>query len=90
MKVTFNKPDDAEVGLIKIHAKCSDSCYIKVIGKDGEELYAQDGYVPSFMPGKHYGDYIILDIDPNTGVILNWKKPEQVASDIQNLLNGDD
>jgi hypothetical protein len=27
------------------------------------------------MPGEHYGDYIILDIDIDTGVIKNWKKP---------------
>lgn len=27
------------------------------------------------MPGQHYGDYVILDIDLDTGKILNWKPP---------------
>jgi hypothetical protein len=27
------------------------------------------------MPGKHYGDYVRLDIDLETGRILNWVKP---------------
>jgi hypothetical protein len=26
------------------------------------------------MPGDHYGDYLMLDIDPYTGKIVNWKK----------------
>ena len=90
MKVKYQTEVEAEVEMIKINAKCSDCCFVTILGKNGVELYSQDGYVPSFMPGKHYGDYIILEIDPNTGVILNWKKPEQVASDIQNLMNGDD
>ena len=35
-----------------------------------------DGYVPDFMPGDHYGDYVILEIDMDTGQILNWNKPD--------------
>ena len=34
-----------------------------------------DGYVPDFFPGKHYGDYVQLEIDADTGKILNWKAP---------------
>jgi len=41
----------------------------------GVEVAEYDGYVPDFMPGKHYGDYIILEIDAATGKILNWKPP---------------
>jgi hypothetical protein len=26
------------------------------------------------MPGQHFGDYVMLDIDPYTGKILDWKK----------------
>jgi hypothetical protein len=33
------------------------------------------GYVPEWMPGEHYGDYVMLDIDVATGQILNWKPP---------------
>ena len=32
--------------------------------------------MPSFMPGPHYGDYIILDIDLDSGLVTNWKKPD--------------
>ena len=44
-----------------------------------------EGYVPDLMPGNHYGDYIELDIDIETGQILNWKKPtdEQVKKFIE-------
>jgi len=31
-------------------------------------------YVPDFMPGNHYGDYVELEIDTTTGKILNWRK----------------
>ena len=36
-----------------------------------------EGYVPDFFPAEHYGDYIMMDIDADTGQILNWKKPTQ-------------
>jgi hypothetical protein len=59
--------------VLSISAKCSD-CYSHTLTKkNGEEVH-YDGYVPSFFPEDHYGDYIILDIDPYTGMILNWKK----------------
>jgi hypothetical protein len=41
---------------------------------DGKEVaeYGPD-YVPDWMPDEHWGDYVYLDIDPETGVILNWE-----------------
>lgn len=56
---------------IKITAKCSDQCIIECSGKDVEHC----GYVPDWFPGNHNGDYIILNIDTDTGQILNWNKP---------------
>jgi len=44
---------------------------MQVIDQD-KVVYEHDGYVPGFMPGEHYGDYIELDIDVKTGKILNW------------------
>lgn len=32
-------------------------------------------YVPDFMPGEHYGDYVFLNIDLDTGRITNWEVP---------------
>jgi hypothetical protein len=43
--------------------------------EDGKEVGAYDGYVPDIMPGEHFGDYVTLDIDLDTGKIVNWKKP---------------
>jgi hypothetical protein len=40
-----------------------------------------DDYVPGFMPGEHYGDYVLLDIDVATGRILNWNKPTKADLD---------
>lgn len=63
---------------ISISAKCSDlfSAVLQGTDKDGKPVMAEyDGYVPDFFPGQHYGDYVQLDIDLETGRILNWKKP---------------
>lgn len=69
--------------MLYITAKTSDNCYAILEDKDGNVLKEHDGYVPNFMPGQHvgeepdshYGDFIILSIDIETGKILNWKKP---------------
>ena len=58
---------------ISINAKCSDMFSARL--DDGREY---DGYVPSWFPNpaaSHYGDYVELTIDLETGKILNWKKP---------------
>ena len=49
-----------------------------LIDKDGDQIGKDyNGYVPNWMPGQHYGDYILLDIDVETGKILNWKPPTE-------------
>lgn len=58
---------------IMIYAKCADSCQTTVTTEDGEELFSEDGYVPSFLSIQEYGDYVDLEIDNDTGLILNWK-----------------
>lgn len=59
---------------IFITAKCSDLFSANLL-KDGEVIANYDGYVPDFFPEEHYGDYVELKIDIETGQILNWKKP---------------
>lgn len=59
---------------LQINAKCSDLCYTTVTDSKGNTIREHDGYVPDFMPDDHYGDYVMLDIDPKTGQILNWDK----------------
>lgn len=62
---------------LKLHLKVRDEFSAQLVDDRGEVIHDQeDGYVPSFMPGDHYGDYVILDIDLETGKILNWQPPE--------------
>jgi len=74
MNITKNVEVRAET--MKIHLKCVDDFSAIIVDQDGEEIFGQgDGYVPGFMPGEHYGDYLILDIDIDTGQITNWVAP---------------
>lgn len=65
------------VKTISINGKTSDLCCIMFKDEKGSCVGERVGYVPDFMPGEHYGDYIELDIDIETGQILNWVKPTQ-------------
>lgn len=56
--------------VISICAKCSDM--FSATTNDGRSY---DGYVPNFFPGDHFGDYVELEIDAETGKILNWNPP---------------
>lgn len=60
--------------VISITAKCSD-LFSATLTDAGQFKGEYHGYVPDFMPGEHYGDYVELKIDVLTGQILNWKKP---------------
>jgi hypothetical protein len=57
--------------VLSVSAKCSDLWSHTVVNETGI-VSEYSGYVPSFMPGQHWGDYVELDIDPYTGKILNW------------------
>lgn len=61
---------------ISISAKCSD-LFFASLNVNSELVGEYEGYVPSFFPDEHYGDYVILKIDIDTGRILNWKKPTE-------------
>lgn len=67
----------SKVTEIRVSAKCSDLCWVELQHEDGTTTEG-DGYVPDFFPGEHYGDYVQLSIDPETGTILNWKVPSDV------------
>lgn len=62
---------------IKITAKCSDM-FSAALFENGVLKGEYDGYVPAWFPAptvQHYGDYVELTIDLDTGKIVNWKKP---------------
>jgi hypothetical protein len=78
-----------EAKTLNIHTKVGDSLSFTIKDQEGWHLFFQgDGDVPDFFPGDNYGDYVILEIDIDTGQILNWEKPDAV--ELQNLINGDD
>jgi hypothetical protein len=68
----MSKPN---VKTISISAKCSDLCFVEAKDESGKVIAERNGYVPNFMPDEHWGDSVILDIDRETGQILNWKVP---------------
>lgn len=76
-----------KVTKIRLNAKCSDLCWMELQNARGDVLAEGSGYVPDFMPGKHYGDYIELEIDPRTGKILNWQVPsdEQMVEQVEDM-----
>jgi hypothetical protein len=69
--------------IVKVTAKCSDLCSVEVLDVDGKVLAEHNGYVPKFMPGEHYGDYVELDIDIATGKILNWNPGNKINEFIE-------
>lgn len=69
--------------ILKICVKCSDM-FSATLEEDGKETAEYSGYVPSFFPEEHYGDYVELDIDIDTGMIVNWKKPTKAELEILN------
>jgi hypothetical protein len=76
MKIGQMKKVEVEAKTLKLHLKVCDMFTASLHDQDGEEIFSQDdGYVPGFMPGEHFGDYVILDIDIDSGIIKNWKQP---------------
>jgi hypothetical protein len=52
---------------------------------DGKIIGSYDGYVPDWFPRpgvEHYGDYVELTIDIETGQIVGWKKPTKKQLEI--------
>lgn len=75
MELEIKRPQTVNAKTLKIHLKVSDCFSAQLVSDKGELIHEQeDGYVPSFMPGDHYGDYVILDIDIDSGQVTNWKR----------------
>ena len=71
--------------ILKVCAKCRDLFAASIEMEDGN--LSHDGYVPDFMPGNHYGDYVEIDIDIETGQIVNWVKPTD--KQLRTQMNGE-
>jgi hypothetical protein len=78
MKLSIKKVVNVEAKRLKIDTKVSDAFCCSLLDQDGHEICSQEcGYVPNFMPENFGGDCIVLDIDLDSGQILNWKKDEE-------------
>lgn len=76
MEISQTKTVPVVAKTLRIHLKVSDMFTAHILDENGNELGGQDdGYVPDFMPEKHYGDYVILSIDLDTGQVTNWTAP---------------
>jgi len=67
----------SKIKTLMVCGKTSDQCGIQFIDDKGKQVGSRDSYVPKYFPEEHYGDYLELEIDVETGVILNWKTPTQ-------------
>lgn len=84
MKTEIKKTVEIEAKTLKICAKCCDMFSASLFDQNGEQIGGDyDGYVPKIMPGNDE-DYIILDIDMDTGQILNWNPS---SPDLKDFIN---
>lgn len=73
--------------IIRVSAKCSDGFWA-VLDTQSKREGEYTGYVPTWFPNpnaEHDGDYVSLDVDLETGQILNWKKP--TAAQLEETFN---
>lgn len=88
MKLDIQKTVTVEAKCLRLHIKVCDGFAGDVCDQHDEKIGEYyEGYVPDFMPGNHYGDYLILNIDLETGQIINWKPPTK--EQIEKFIRGD-
>lgn len=62
-----------------VHEKVEDGGTYTLMLSDGDKIVSEGDYVPTFFPGQHFGDYVILNID-GEGRVAGWRPdPEEVA-----------
>lgn len=88
MKIPKKVVETIDAKYVRFHAKMRDEGTYVLLDENFKEVASHESYVPMFFPcgqdGKenHYGDYVDLFIDLETGQIVNWRKninPENVA-----------
>lgn len=85
MKIGIKKEVEVEAKELRLYCKVCDMFTAGLYDQDGQEIFDYEGYVPNFMPGEHYGDYLILNIELDTGKITNWRvpSPEEITEFIE-------
>lgn len=79
MKLPIKKVVETEAKFLDMHMKVRDTFSARLLDGESQILADYEGYVPKFMPpdhdgSPHFGDYLILRIDLDTGQIVNWPK----------------
>lgn len=87
MQINQQKTVQVEAKILRLCIKVRDGFGCDIFDQDGRPIGGYEGYVPGFFPGEHYGDYLMFDIDLDTGRITNWKPP--TANQIEALLGAD-
>lgn len=87
MEIGIKKTVNINVKKLSLQIKVTDRFYADLIDEQGEVVGNIELDVPNFFPGDHYGEYLYLDIDIETGQITNWNKP--TAKQIEAIINGD-
>lgn len=73
MDLTVVKREKTSATKLRITLKVRDEFAAALLDEKGQIICEQeDGYVPEFMPGQHYGDYVLFDVDITTGQVTNW------------------
>lgn len=85
MKINQKKTVQVDVTEVRLHIKVCDRFGADVFDAEGDKVGEYEGYVPGFFPGEHYGDYLILNINIETGHITNWRKPN--PDQLESMLN---
>lgn len=85
MEINALKTVKVDVKTFKLHIKVCDRFEGRLVDQDGATIKDYEGYVPEFFPEQHYGDYLILDIDIDSGRITNWTAP--TAEQLENFIN---
>ena len=75
MEINAVKTVKVNAQTLKLHIKVCDRFECDLFDQDGAKIIEYEGYVPGFFPGYHHHDYLILDIDIDTGRITNWTAP---------------
>ncbi|MEQ4714645.1 hypothetical protein ABN057_20285 [Providencia alcalifaciens] len=88
MEIEVNTKAKVDIKTLRTCIKVSDSFNCDIIDANGNKVENYSYYVPDFFPGNHYGDYLMLDIDIETGKITNWKKP--TPEELQEMLYPED
>lgn len=63
--------DTSAPSILRIAAKCSDTCCTQLLDGEGRIIREKNGYVP-YIQGLGGGDYVELRIDIQTGQLVGW------------------